>query len=273
MATMLLERTEDTNSNILGRLGSLEARLAVSEMEIEAALDLRKSVFRGLKADCSDRDALDENCEHLLIVETADSGDPLKQPVVATYRLLGQDRLGLAGDFYSQAEFNIRRLLNGNPNLRFLEFGRSCVDPQYRQKRTIELLWHGSWAYVRRHGYDVMFGCASFPGTSVEQHAVPLAFLAKHAPATGSWYVPAIAGKAIKIADLPVDVDLEDKAALRLLPPLIKGYLRLGARFSTEVVVDPVFGTIDVLVVLPLSNLNPRYVAHYGVNAERYASD
>ena len=118
-----------------------------------------------------------------------------------------------------------------------------------------------------------MFGCASFPGTSVEEHAVPLAFLAKHAPATGSWYVPAIAGKAIKIADLPVDVDLEDKAALRLLPPLIKGYLRLGARFSTEVVVDPVFGTIDVLVVLPLSNLNPRYVAHYGVNAERYASD
>jgi len=77
--------------------------------------------------------------------------------------------------------------------------------------------------------------------------------------------------RATAMDRLPVAM-VDAKLALRELPPLIKGYLRLGARFGTGAVIDRQFGTTDVLVVLPVSAIDRRYVAYYGDEGQRYAA-
>jgi putative hemolysin len=263
----------------LGYLGQLEVKLATAQAEIRAAQRLRQLVFSedrqvGSAAVAElDEDEFDPLCDHLLVVDHSgrDQMSGAQSPVVATCRLLGMDMLGPNDRFYSASEFTISRLIEAQPGLRFLEFGRSCVRRTHRDKRTVELLWHGSWAYVRSRSYDVMFGCASFPGTQLDEHAEALAFLSTAAGVTSKWPVRAVNGKGIPMNNRDPD-SIDPKRALRKLPPLIKGYLRLGAMFAPEAVLDPVFGTTDVLVVLPVANLNPRYISHYGENADRLAA-
>lgn len=263
------------SKSVIGRIGSLEVRLATGAGEIDAALRLRHQVFHAAAREpaqgapgCIDQDHFDAHCDHLIVI---DSEAP-EQPVVATYRLLPQKRIARSGGFYTESEFGISELLMRKPDLEFLEFGRSCVLEPYRDKRTVELLWHGAWSYVRHHGADVMFGCASFPGTDPMLHEAGLAFLARHAPATADWQVGAVAGRGIALSQMrPDPADLSGRKALRSLPAMIKGYLRLGAMFAGEAVIDEAFGTVDVLVILPVSRLNPRYVSHFGADADRHA--
>jgi putative hemolysin len=135
----------------------------------------------------------------------------------------------------------------------------------------VELLWHGIWTYVLHHRIDVMFGCASLEGTDPQQLAVPLSFLHHHARAAGPWRVEAHAGRCTAMDFLAKEF-VDPKAALKALPPLIKGYLRVGATFGDGAVVDRQFGTTDVLVVLPVSAINPRYIDHFGPTADRHAA-
>ena len=146
---------------------------------------------------------------------------------------------------------------------------RSCVLPHYRSKRTVELLWQGIWAYCRAHKIDVMFGCASFPGIVPALHALPLSFLHHHAKAKGDWEVSALGDQAMSMDLMPVEaIDL--KSALAAMPPLIKGYLRLGAKFGAGTVVDAEFGSTDVFVIVRTEEISGRYLNHYGVEAERF---
>ena len=277
---MLQEQTSDDGTNpggpvagaVLGTLGNLEVRLAEGEREIAAAQRVRRAVFSGSSPSGgeSDADRFDPWCDHLVVIDREAAASCGNCGIVATYRLLPQARSVQAGGFYSEGEFSIRPLLQANRDLSFLELGRSCVMPEYRTKRTMELLWHGTWSYVRRSGHDVMFGCASFPGTDPSVHAMALSFLYHHAPATDRWQVTAAPDCALPM-DLMARDTIDLKSAIRALPPLIKGYLRLGAMFSTEAAVDHEFGTIDVLVVLPVLRLSPRYVSYFGEDATRHA--
>ena len=144
----------------------------------------------------------------------------------------------------------------------FLELGRSCVLKPYRTKRTVELLWRGIWHYVSRHGIDVMVGCASLPGTDFDRLAPLLSFMRKSAPAPAAWRATALPGRGRSLDRLAV-APIEPLQALRALPPLIKGYLRLGAFVGEEAVIDRQFGTTDVFLVLPLEAISSRYINHY----------
>ncbi|MBA4204902.1 MAG: ornithine--acyl-ACP N-acyltransferase OlsB, partial [Polymorphum sp.] len=165
----------------------------------------------------------------------------------------------------------IQPLVDANPGLRFLELGRSCVLKPYRNKRTVELLWHGIWAYVIRHRIDVMIGCASIEGTDPDRIASQLSFLHHHARAPEPWRVRAVPERYVEMNRVARE-ELNDKATLRELPPLVKGYLRLGAYIGDGAVVDYQFGTTDVLIVMPVTQLNERYVNYYGADASRYSS-
>lgn len=269
---------------VLGRLGPLEVRLATTRKEIKKAQRLRYRVFYEemtaipdmmSRLKRRDMDAFDAICDHLLVIDheapsRRAKGLPRKPQVVGTYRLLRQDVAERHSGFYTQSEFDIAPLIAGRPDLRFLELGRSCVLEPYRDKRTVELLWHGIWAYVLHHRVDVMFGCASLAGTSAEALALPLSFLHHHAKAPPDWRVAALPSRAVPMDHLPASA-VDAKSALRLLPPLIKGYLRVGAVIGDGAVVDHQFGTTDVLVVLPVSRINPRYIEHFGVDASRHA--
>lgn len=267
----------------LGRLGELEVRLAASAAEIRRAQALRYQVFyeeMSAVADWRtqqtrrDADPYDLICDHLLVLDHANLRRPLlrqRPEIVGTYRLLRQEIAERHGGFYTAGEYEIAPLLDEKRHLRFLELGRSCVLEPYRNKRTLELLWHGIWAYVRSNRVDVMIGCASLEGTDPDRLALPLSFLHHNARAPREWQVRAQEHLRVEMNRMP-PAAIDAKAALKLMPPLVKGYLRLGAYIGDGAVVDHQFGTTDVCIVLPVAAINSRYVDYYGPDASRYAS-
>jgi putative hemolysin len=266
----------------LGRMGSMEVRIAAKAQEVRRAQKLRYRVFYregSAIADAAklmagrDIDAFDAVCDHLLVLDHALKPSALQRrpAVVGTYRLLRQEVAERNGGFYSAAEFEIDDLVARHRGLRFLELGRSCVLPPYRNKRTVELLWHGVWTYVRHHRLDVMLGCASLEGTDPDRHALALSFLHHFARAPEPWRARARTERYIEMNRMAKEA-IDAKAALRVLPPLIKGYLRLGAWIGDGAVIDRQFGTTDVLIVLPVSAISSRYISHFGPEAERHAA-
>jgi L-ornithine Nalpha-acyltransferase len=276
-------RITDRNKNravTLGRLGALEVRLARSAAEVRRAQKLRYDVFyREMSAVAEpallfaqrDIDLFDAVCDHLLVIDHG--AQPLRKApaIVGTYRLLRQDIAERTGGFYGAGEFDVGALVERHRDLKFLELGRSCVLPPHRNKRTVELLWHGIWTYVLEHRIDVMIGCASLDGTDPDRLALALSFLHHYARAPEEWRTSALPERYVELNRMPKDV-IAPKAALQLLPPLIKGYLRLGAVVGDGAVVDHRFGTTDVLVILPVSEIQARYLAHFGPGAERHAA-
>ena len=258
---------------LLGRIGSLEVRLITTKAELKTAQKLRYSVFyeemsaRAEGACELDQDQFDKICDHLIVVDT-ESGRKGGE-IVGTYRLLRQEVAAKNGGFYTQGEYNIDALIERHPAKNFLELGRSCVLEKYRTKRTVELLWHGIWAYTLHHKIDVMFGCASLAGTNPETMADQLSVLKMANEAPDPWKVRAHDNLYV---DMGKDGDHASKKALGKLPPLIKGYLRLGAYIGDGAVVDHHFGTTDVLIILPIENINPRYITYYGEDAGRHAA-
>jgi len=260
---------------IYGRIGSLEVRLARKKSEIRRAQRLRYKVFYeemsatpGALAILSrrDEDAFDPIFDHLLVL---DRGEPhngrrwRRSKVVGTYRVLRQEVADFYDGFYTQGEYNIAPLIQAKPDYRFMELGRSCVLKPYRNKRTLELLWQGVWSYVREHGVDVMIGCASFEGTDPSAHAETLSFLYHNALAPEDWRVRAHEHLRIDMNMMPAEA-VSPRAALKALPPLIKGYIRLGAFVGDGAVIDHQFGTTDVLIILPVEAIRTRYFAHFG---------
>src|SRR5260370_5588221 len=174
----------------LGRLGSLEIRLATSAAEIRRAQRLRYKIFYGEMSAAAglislitqrDLDEFDPICDHLLVFDKTSAGSPANV-AVATCRLLRQDVAERRGGFYTAGEYRLAELIDRHRALRFLELGRSCVLRPYRGKRTVELLWHGIWSYAVRHGIDVLVGCASFEGTHPDNLPLPLSYLHHYPP-------------------------------------------------------------------------------------------
>ncbi|WP_417712206.1 GNAT family N-acetyltransferase [Roseibium aggregatum] len=268
----------------LGRIGSLEVRMARNLKEVKKAQRLRYEVFyeeMSAIADAHtlatrrDADPFDAYCDHLLVVDhdslKRNKLGRLKPEIVGTYRILRQEIADQHTGFYTAAEYDIQSLIDANPGKRFMELGRSCVLKPYRNKKTVELLWHGIWAYVLRHNIDVMLGCASIEGTNPDAIAGQLAFLHHNARAPEEWRVRAVEDRYVEMNRMPAE-ELNAKEALRALPPLVKGYLRLGAFIGDGAVIDHQFGTTDVLIIMPVSELNTRYVNYYGADASRYSS-
>lgn len=265
---------------VYGRIGNLEVRLARSRSEIRLAQRLRYQVFyeemaavpsRLAQFRRRDEDAFDAVCDHLLVVDinqtTRRAGREIPT-VVGTYRVLRQDIADRGPGFYTSSEYDIAPLIKAkSPGYRFMELGRSCVLAPYRNKRSVELLWHGLWTYVREHKIDVMIGCASFEGTNPDTHAEALSFLHHNALASPEWRCRAHTGLHVPM-DRIAKEQLNPKAALKAIPPLIKGYLRLGAFVGDGAVIDHQFGTTDVLIVLPVEKIDPRYFDHYGAPQE-----
>lgn len=267
---------------VLCRRGSLEVRLAKGAKEIRHAQRLRFKVFYNEMSAVAgaqalirrrDIDAYDAICDHLIVIDHDLSRRPFgrTEKVVGTYRLLRQDRADRHFGFYSAREYDLQPLISAHPSLRFLELGRSCVLPAYRDKRTVELLWRGIWKYVQHHRMDVMIGCASLEGTDPAKLALPLSFLHHYAGAVEPWHAQAIGNRHVSLDILPKD-RIDSKLALRALPPLIKGYLRLGAMIGDGAVIDRQFNTTDVFVMLPVSAISRRYIDHFGPAANRHAA-
>lgn len=228
--------------------------LARSEEDVRAAQRLRHDVFAGemgaLLASPQpglDVDPFDAYCDHLLVRDT------LTGQVVGTYRLLPPERASVAGRLYSEGEFDLGALDAIRPSL--VEVGRSCVHPDHRDGAVISLIWAGIARYMVQGGHEWLAGCCS----------IPLAD--GGALAAGTWdrvRAKNLAPEEFRVRPLlPWVPKTEAPAGRTELPPLLRGYLRLGAWVCGEPAHDPDFGVADMYVLLSMRRINARYLRHF----------
>jgi L-ornithine Nalpha-acyltransferase len=258
-------------SPVVAESGTFELRLATTAKEVRQAQKLRYQVFfdegsaspdpaaRVLRRDFCRFDSV---CDHLIVVDRKARRHSRSDSVVGVYRLLRQEVAARAFGFASAAEFEVAPLIERHLEMRFLELGRACVAPTYRGGRVLGLLWHGVWIYARHHRIDALIGCASLHGIDVAGHAAVIRALCG-VDGDPSWQVAPRPERACPVAVVESDPVPDLGSVWRSLPPLIKGYKRLGAIFSLVPVVDYVFGTTDLFVALPLRNVNERYLNHF----------
>jgi putative hemolysin len=232
----------------------LTSSLARTQAEMEEAQRIRFKVFAeemGAKLPSADQgldvDRFDNYCDHLLV---RDNGD---NKVVGTYRILPPEQAVKAGGYYSETEFDMSRLAHLRD--RMVEVGRSCVHPDYRDGATITQLWSGLADYIGKHGHEYLIGCASISMSD------------------GGHYAASVYNKVHKLHAAPAEYSVFPHCRLPLeslnqnldviIPPLIKGYLRLGAQIAGEPAWDPDFKCADLFILLPVSRMNERYAKHF----------
>ena len=249
------------------RGGNLGVRVACSAAEIDAVQALRYRVFyqeMGAKADAAaaaslrDRDAFDAVADHLLVVDHAIGDGP--EGVVGTYRLIQREAAARLGRFYSSDEYDIAPIMNF-PG-RILELGRSCVDAAYRSRAAMQLLWRGIAAYVFHYKIDLMFGCASLHGTDLDALAADLTYLYHNHLAPPAVRPRALPDRYVEMRRM-AHSQIDPKRVQAQLPPLIKGYLRLGGFIGDGAVIDRQFNTTDVAVVVKTDLVTDKYYRHY----------
>ena len=249
--------------------GSQIIRLAANHSEVEAAQALRYQVFYEemgahplpeMKTARRDFDDFDNTCDHLVVI---DRSEPQNTRVVGTYRFLLSEHAKQAGDFYSSDEYDVTPLKTNGGNI--MELGRSCVDAAFRNRQTMQLLWRGIAEYVSANKIDLMFGCASFEGTDLGDLAHPLSYLYHHHLAPETLRPHAKPGRHIQMDVLPA-AEVNRKQALSLLPPLIKGYVRVGAYVGDGAVIDHQFNTTDVCIIVKTDRVTRRYARHYALD-------
>lgn len=242
-------------------LGTIKVRLAKNIDEVEQAQAIRYHIFyEEFNAKATDEiatakrdfDHFDQFADHLVVFD----GDK----IVGTYRLLKQDAAKQAGRFYTSDEFDISKLINNYQGL--MEMGRSCVLPDYRSKAVLQLLWQGIAEYVVFHNVKFLFGCASFHGTNPQDHANELSYLYHNHLAPEEFRPRALPNVYTKM-DLVDPTTIDVRVVLKNLPPLIKGYLRIGGFVGDGAFIDNQFGTTDVCVVLSTDHLTSSYQKHY----------
>jgi putative hemolysin len=259
---------------VLAVAGALEVRLAETDAEVEAAQRLRYRVFYEemaaipsptMREDQRDFDQFDSYCDHILVVDRAAVDEDDQPSVVGTYRLMRADEARRAGGFYTSGEYDLSPLLSScHTGERLLELGRSCVLKAYRSKPVaMQLLWRAVMMYVARFSVDTMFGCASLPGTNPAALALPLSYLHYFHSMSGAERVRARPELRAEMGRLPRE-EIDVRGARRMLPPLIKGYLRAGAQIGDGAVVDRQFGTTDVFIYLPVKRIDRRYRHRFG---------
>lgn len=245
--------TQPTDALAPPRASGLVVRWARHLDEVRAAQRLRYRVFAdemGARLSSPlpghDIDLFDDYCEHLLVCKAQDG------EVIGTYRVLTPAQARRVGGTYSDTEFDLTRLRQVRERL--VELGRSCVHPEHRQGGVILALWSALGSFMQRNRLDVMIGCASIPmhqdgrlAASLwrqvrERHLAPI-----------DWRVR---------PRLPLPVDRLDDSLQVEAPPLIKGYLRLGAQVLGPPAWDPDFNTADLPMLMRLAELPPRYRQH-----------
>lgn len=228
--------------------------LARSKEEVLEAQRLRYRVFvEELGARIQSRtpghdiDLYDPFCEHLIVREND------ANRIIGTYRILSPDASRRVGSYYSESEFYINRLQNLRS--RMVEVGRSCIHPDYRSGGVITLLWAGLADYMVRNNFEYLMGCASIGMADGGHNAANLFTQMDPAHLAPAEY------RVFPQHGLPFERLANGRPAL--VPPLIKGYLRAGAWICGEPAWDPDFNTADLLLLLPMSRANPRYVRHF----------
>ncbi len=250
---------------------TFQTRLASTDEDLRAAQRLRYDVFvrelggGGAGVDHAaglETDTFDPVYDHLLLEDVSRADDP----VVGVYRLMPGSRVSEIGAFYTEGEYDIAPLREGGREL--LELGRSCLHRDYRGGTALAEMWRALAAYVLERRIEIMFGVASFHGTDVDALAQPLSHLYDRHLAPEDLRVTARTEDARRMDILPAD-EIDRVAAVKAIPALIKGYLRLGGFVGDGAFIDHAFNTTDVCLVIDVNRMSEK---HRGFYAESGAS-
>ncbi len=248
-------------------LETVTFRLAQNQDEIEAAQRLRYRVFyeeldaipspemKKLRRDINE---FDEAADILIVIDN--SIENPDEQIVGTYRFLRQEIADKYGHFYTSDEYDITALQKSGEKL--LEVGRSCVLEPYRTRALIQKMWGFIADYVAEHQIGLMFGCASFPGTDVSTIEKELSYLYHYHLAEEALRPVVLPQHRIDMNLIPKE-ELDAKRIFAKLPPLVKGYLRLGASIGDGAFIDRQWNSVDVCIVMPTLQVTERYVKHY----------
>lgn len=252
---------------------TVQVRLTQNPREIEAAQRLRYEVFyeeygaipdEAMKNARRDMDEYDAVTDHLIVVDSS-RGDG-EDGIVGTYRLLRREPAERHGHFYTSGEYNISPLLGSGAEL--LELGRSCVLAPYRTRPVLQKLWEGIAHYVADHNIGLMFGCASLHGTNIQELAPALSYLYHYHLAAPDLCPRALDERYVDM-NIIAKESLDAKRVFTTLPPLVKGYLRLGASIGDGAVIDHQFNTTDVCIVMPTHAVTDKYLRHYSRKTQK----
>ena len=248
------------------RSDHLSVRLAVTDRDLRAAQRLRYKVFveelGGQGADVDhqnrlERDAFDNHCDHLLLVDARRSANRLED-VVGVYRLLTEEGAKRAGRYYTETEYDLEPLRNSGRRL--LELGRSCLHADYRGGTGMLQLWQGLGQFVEAQGIEVLFGVASFHGTNTTALAEPLSLLHHRYLAPCEMRVRSLKYQPMNLMS---ENQIDRVSALRATPALIKAYIRLGGCVGDGAYVDQDFNTTDVCLVMDTARMSASHRAIY----------
>lgn len=243
-------------------------RLASTSADQAAALRLRYKVFveefgaEGPMVDHAmgiEQDEFDEFFDQLVLIDR-DLEQAGVDHVVGVYRLLPCDRLESAGRFYSESEFDLTALKASGRRL--LELGRSCIHPDHRGGTGMFHLWNALAEYVLDRRIEVLFGSASLRGTDLSQLEMQLSYLHHNHLAPPELRVRAIGPQSVAMNRLRPD-QVDRRAALAALPPLIKAYIRLGGFVGEGAFVDTSFNTTDVCLVMDTAKMSAKHREFY----------
>lgn len=239
-------------------------KIADCAEEIAAAQRLRYRVFveemgaRASAEEIAERrewDAFDPWFDHLILTDASPGLDPMDR-VVGVYRLMRDEVARRGPGFYGASEFDLGPILRSGR--RSLELGRSCIAPAHRGGPAMHLLWNGLAAYVLEHRIEILFGVASFPGTEIADYAEALELLAARHLAPEDLRVRAWASNPVSAPGA-----IDPARGMKLVPPLIRAYLKLGGWVGEGVYVDRAFNTLDVCVVMDTTRMTERYREFY----------
>ena len=246
-------------------LGDFVIKLANNKYELKKAQALRYSVFYKEKKAKSnfpktmmklDYDKIDKFADHLIVIDKKRKS--IKNKIVGTYRLIRGDVALSFGGFYTSSEFDLTNILNSYKHKQILELGRSCVHKDYRNGTIMNLLWKAIAEYIKLYDIEVLLGCASFPGTDVQEFSKELSYLRSNFSLSGEISVNSLLDNNYPVC-IKNNINESDKRTFAKLPPLIKGYLRVGGRVSDSFFVDYDFNTIDLCVVVQTVNIDEKY--------------
>ena len=244
-------------------------KIAEKKSELKKAQALRYSVFykeKKAKPTISkkilrlDYDKVDKFADHLIVIDKNRKG--IKNKIVGTYRLIRGEIAAYFGGFYTSSEFDLTNILNIYKYSQMLELGRSCVHQEYRNGTIMNLLWRAIAEYVKLYDIKILLGCASFHGTNVMKYTNEFSYLRKNFSLPDELSVKSLDPK-IYPANTEINSNINDLRTFVKLPPLIKGYLRIGGMVSHDCFVDYKFNTIDLCVIVNTNNIDEKYKKKY----------
>ena len=243
-------------------------KLAETKSELKCAQALRYYVFYkekkakptfAKKITKLDYDKIDKYADHIIVL---DKKKNTKNKIVGTYRLIRGDVAKLFGGYYSSSEFNLTNITNSYKDKHILELGRSCVHQDYRNGSIMNLLWKAIAEYVKLYGIKILLGCASFSGIEPTKYSDELSYLRQNFCLPEHLSVESLDKNIYPVYKLKENNSNQLRIFAKL-PPLLKGYLRIGGKVSHNFYVDHNFNTIDLCVVVNTSDIDEKYRKKY----------